>query len=149
MTHFSSRSTLDFSNNEWAAIFIDSDDPDMERTVTVGNVIYMQFFGIKAETINVDGLVKIDDWFSDGWRKESRVLFEGTNINFFSSADIHAGFTLVQADGNIKFEEEAKITSTQTSSCNMNKASNDLFQCISKNSLGDQFALDQYMDVFH
>jgi hypothetical protein len=37
-THMASTSTLDFSQTEWAAIFLENEDGD--RQITIGNVIY-------------------------------------------------------------------------------------------------------------
>lgn len=147
MTHFSSSSTLDFRDTDWAAIFLENEEGD--RSVTIGNVLFKQFFGIKAAEIDLDGKIWVDDTFSDGYREQSKILLEGENVNFFSRADIHAGFTLIQANKDITMDEGAKITSTQRFSCNTNKASNELFQCIRRNSLSDTFTLDEYMDVFH
>jgi hypothetical protein len=91
----------------------------------------------------------VDPSLEDGFKKEAKILLEGENINLFSKADVSAGYTLIQADMDITMDDGAKITSTQKNSCNTNKASNELFQCIRPNSLSDKFSLEDYMEVFN
>ena len=56
----------------------------------------MSYFGIKAKEISIDGKISVEGGSEmDGFRRESRILIEATDVTFLGKADVNSGFTFV------------------------------------------------------
>ena len=145
----SSTSTLDFQEIPWVLMTTDFDGEGENDVITVGTVLYKHFFAIKAPSVNVVGPVLMINTTDEAIVAESKIAIEGDYVTVYPTGSLESGFVLIQSNQTLTINTGAKVSSLQQNKCNMARYGSDPFVCIPKNSMQENFGVQEFFDTFN
>ena len=140
----SPKATLDFSETEWVGIY-----PGENATDTIfGNIFFKEFIGIQGKNVDLIGKIDLGPNVKDSYRPLSKVVVTAGNVTLYGTAEIRAGYTLLQANATLTLLEGSRVASLVENTCNVDVGASEVFSCFASNSLQTELTADSIREAY-